>query len=56
MSFAGLCFFYIFIALAESSPLVAFLVPKFALPYNLSPLNFVAILRPFFSGTERMRC
>ena len=33
------CFFYILISLAESSPLVAFLVLKFALPYKLSPLN-----------------
>ena len=37
MSFARLCFFYILIALAESSPLVAFLVLNFALPYKLSP-------------------
>ena len=29
----------ILVSLAESSPLVAFLVPKFALPYKLSPLN-----------------
>ena len=39
MSFARLCFFFILISLAESSPLVAFLVLKFALPYELSPLN-----------------
>ena len=37
MSFGRLCFFYILIALAESSPLVALLVLKFTLPYKLSP-------------------
>ena len=36
MSFARLCFFYILISLAESSPLIASFVLKFALPYKLS--------------------
>ena len=39
VSFVRLCFFYILISLAESSPLVEFLVLKSALPYKLSPLN-----------------
>ena len=39
MSFARLFFFYILISFAESSPLVAFLILKFALHYKLSPLE-----------------
>ena len=41
MSFAILCFFYIFISHAESSPLMTFLVLKFALPCKLPPLNVI---------------
>ena len=41
MSFAILCFFYILILHAESSPLIVFLVLKFALPCKLSPLNVI---------------
>ena len=42
MSFARLCFFYILISFAESSPDVAFLALKFALHYELSPLELMS--------------